>query len=443
MEQLNRELLKLLSLGDENQNSIIRRFDDLAKKYGTLNLEKWRNLSNNKNSLLHELVEKKLDDVIRHVLTECQFDVNVRRTSDGLTPLQVASANKDRFMCDLLKQFGATEIQTEDVSTWLSDADKGKSMNIVWIDLEMTSIEEPEILECAVIITDKDLRELDRDNWVIHFNQSVLDGLGQWHQDTFANREKGGNDLFADVLKSRLKKEQVEEELLAKLKIHCPAKMCPLAGSSIHIDKQVLQLRMPKVHDYLHYRIIDVSSFQAVMRRWAPWIEADIKKQLAKKGQETVNHRAMDDIEWSIAFMREFQTFLTKQNSMNNRKNESQINGRRKRSVSPSIVERSYPVARNQQADHRNQQADHRNQQADHRNQQADHRNQQAYNRNQQAYNRNQQADNRNQQGYNRNQQADNRNQLYGDEKRLLERLDHEKNFNYDLNIMIMNYNDS
>ena len=35
-------------------------------------------------------------------------------------------------------------------------------MNIVWIDLEMTSIENPEILECAVIITDKDLRELER-----------------------------------------------------------------------------------------------------------------------------------------------------------------------------------------------------------------------------------------------------------------------------------------
>ncbi|CAF1593294.1 unnamed protein product [Rotaria sp. Silwood1] len=313
MDQLNRELLKLLSLGNANQNSIIKRFDEVAKKFGTYSLVKWRDLSNNKkNSLLHELVDRKLPDVLHHVVRNYELDINIRRGSDGLTPLQLASLNKDQLMCNLLKQLGASEIETEDVSRWLSDEDKEKSMNIVWIDLEMTSIEEPEILECAVIITDKDLRELDRGSWVIHFDRSVLAGLGQWHQDTFANADKGGNDLFADVLKSKLTREQVEEELLDKLQRHCPAKMCPLAGSSIHIDKQVLKLQMPKVHDYLHYRIIDVSSFQAVMRRWAPWIEMKIKKNLAKHGQETVNHRAMDDIEWSISFMKEFRAFLTK-----------------------------------------------------------------------------------------------------------------------------------
>jgi oligoribonuclease len=150
-------------------------------------------------------------------------------------------------------------------------------------------------------------------NWVIHFDQSVLETLGSWHQKTFADIADSGNGLLADVLKSKLTKEQVEDELLALIKRHCPPKTCPLAGSSIHIDKHVLQLRMPRVHDYLHYRIIDVSSFQGIMRRWAPWVEADIKKRLAKKGQETVNHRAMDDIEWSIAFMREFRPILARQ----------------------------------------------------------------------------------------------------------------------------------
>jgi len=94
------------------------------------------------------------------------------------------------------------------------------------------------------------------------------------------------------------------------LKQYCPRKQCSLAGSSIHIDKEVLKLRMAKVHDYLHYRIIDVSSFQAIMRRWAPEIEKEIKKQQSPNGPEDVKHRAMDDIKWSISFMKLFRPFL-------------------------------------------------------------------------------------------------------------------------------------
>lgn len=121
--------------------------------------------------------------------------------------------------------------------------------------------------------------------------------------------------MFADVLRSTLTKDQVEEELLALIKRHCPKEKCPLAGSSIHTDKDVLKRCMPRVNDYLSYRIIDVSSFQAIIRRWTPWIEPRIKRQLATSGQETVNHRAMDDIKWSIAFMREFRPFLPKSSS--------------------------------------------------------------------------------------------------------------------------------
>jgi oligoribonuclease len=119
--------------------------------------------------------------------------------------------------------------------------------------------------------------------------------------------------LFHDCIKSKFTKQQVVGELLALLKRHCPEKKCSLAGSSIHIDKEVLKRCMPTVHDYLHYRIIDVSTLQAVMRRWAPWMESEIKSQLATNGQEEVKHRAMDDIEWSIAFMKMFRPHLGKQ----------------------------------------------------------------------------------------------------------------------------------
>jgi len=162
MNQIQPELLKILSISKANQQSIIKRLDDLVLEFGTINIKKWRNMSNKKNSFLHELVEKDMPEVIRHVIQKYKFDINVRRDSDGITPFHLASTNEDSDMCDLLQELGATETMTEDVSKWSPDEDRERAMNIVWVDLEMTSIENPQILECAVIITDKDLKELER-----------------------------------------------------------------------------------------------------------------------------------------------------------------------------------------------------------------------------------------------------------------------------------------
>jgi ankyrin repeat protein len=161
INQLQTELLKVLGLGKSNQHSIIKRLDRLYEDFGGLNMQKWRYASNKSNSLLHELVDKEMPDVIRHLVEVRKFDINVRRGSDGLTPLQLAIKNDNSEVSAVLVDLGAVDIQTEDVSTWLSDEDKTKAMNIVWMDLEMTSLEDPEIMECAIIITDKDLHKLD------------------------------------------------------------------------------------------------------------------------------------------------------------------------------------------------------------------------------------------------------------------------------------------
>ncbi|UJR14362.1 hypothetical protein I4U23_001358 [Adineta vaga] len=374
MHELNTELEKLLmQMNKHNQSKVIKRLDEIKDDYGAKNIEKWQNRSNNKNALLHELVERDMADVISHVIEKYRFDVNVRRASDGSTPYDLASQDANEELCVLLKKFGAGGAEVERGSRWPTDEEKLKSMNIIWLDLEMTSIEEPEIMECAVIITDSDLNTLDKGsiyiyiysaalerckgkvlineihifvfvgNWVIHFDQSVMDKLGDWHQKTFADRKNGGNNLFADCLKSRLTKDQVENELLTLIQRHCPPKMCSLAGSSIHIDKRVLELQMPKVHDYLHYRIIDVSSFQAIMKRWAPWLERKIKDQVVRNGSDTVNHRAMDDIIWSISYMREMRPLLNKLVSGNGNGNNKKHGARDHNHRSPYHRSNSEP----------------------------------------------------------------------------------------------------
>lgn len=137
--------------------------------------------------------------------------------------------------------------------------------------------------------------------------------MGQWQQDTFKSTREGGNGLFDDSVASTFTKDQVESELLTMLKKYCPRGKCPLAGSSIQTDKAALKRCMPKVNEYLHYRIIDVTSFQGILKRWTPWIETRIKGSMNQSKQEQVAHRAMNDIEWSIEYMRMFRGFLPKQ----------------------------------------------------------------------------------------------------------------------------------
>ncbi len=165
MNELQQQLFRILNLDKTRQEDINKRLDDLIYENGLKHVMKWRNMSKQKNSLLHELVDRELAEVIRHVVQVHKFDINVRRDTDGKTPLQLAQASVDGMdVVEVLKELGAKDILTEDVRTWLSDDDKENAMNIVWVDLEMTSIEEPEILECAVIITDKDLKEIAQGN---------------------------------------------------------------------------------------------------------------------------------------------------------------------------------------------------------------------------------------------------------------------------------------
>lgn len=56
---------------------------------------------------------------------------------------------------------------------------------------ELTSLDDPHILECAVIITDKNLNELERDHWVVHYEKADLEILSEFHQKTFKSISEG------------------------------------------------------------------------------------------------------------------------------------------------------------------------------------------------------------------------------------------------------------
>ncbi len=62
-----------------------------------------------------------------------------------------------------------------------------------------------------------------------------------------------------------------EEQVLAYVREHVkePGK-APLCGNSVGTDRGFLLRDMPTLEDYLHYRIVDVSSVKELARRWYP-----------------------------------------------------------------------------------------------------------------------------------------------------------------------------
>lgn len=168
---------------------------------------------------------------------------------------------------------------------------KSSSDRIVWIDCEMTglNLSADELVETAVVITDYDLNILDPGlSLVIKPNASALE-----HMDEFVQTMHETSGLLNEIPEGKSLAEAesaILEYVLSFVPQACPA---PLAGNSIGTDRMFLAKYMPKLHDHLHYRNIDVSSFKEVLRHWYPRIYFNSPKK-------QTNHRALSDIYESI-----------------------------------------------------------------------------------------------------------------------------------------------
>ncbi|KAH7883197.1 ribonuclease H-like domain-containing protein [Phlebopus sp. FC_14] len=163
---------------------------------------------------------------------------------------------------------------------------------LVWIDCEMTGLDpkKDKLLEIAVIITNGNLEMVDDGvQFVIQTDKSILDGMGEW-----CTNQHGKSGLTQASLDSPHTREYVSSSVLRYIKKWIPEQRIGiLAGNSVHADRSFLVEEMPEVIDWLHYRIVDVSSIKELCRRWYPAIQIPI---LSTSG----SHRAMDDIKGSI-----------------------------------------------------------------------------------------------------------------------------------------------
>jgi oligoribonuclease len=169
---------------------------------------------------------------------------------------------------------------------------------LVWIDLEMTglSTENDEIVEIAAIVTEADLTEIDAGVcFVVKPGEAALANM-----DDFVTNMHTESGLITEIPHG-LSLVDAQEKVLTYIKGHIPEEgKGQLAGSSIYVDRGFLAKYMPEIDQYLHYRLIDVSSIKELSRRWYP-------KAYFNTPEKTGNHRALADIRESIAELRYYR----------------------------------------------------------------------------------------------------------------------------------------
>lgn len=153
--------------------------------------------------------------------------------------------------------------------------------------------ESDTIMSIACFVTDCHLNLVDEDGFevIIHHSKEALDRMGEW-----CTKHHGESGLTQACLDSKTTPQEAAEGLLQYIQKHVPTRRTALlAGNSVHADQTFLVKPPYKaVTDYLHYRILDVSSLKEAARRWAP---ADVLKNMPKK---KMLHEARADILESI-----------------------------------------------------------------------------------------------------------------------------------------------
>jgi oligoribonuclease len=170
--------------------------------------------------------------------------------------------------------------------------------HLVWVDCEMTglNLDKDALIEVSCIITDSELNALDEGiDIVIKPPAESLIGMDdvvvQMHTESGLLTELDAGITLAEA----------EAQLLEYIRGHVPeARKAQLAGSSVHVDRAYLARDMPTLTEYLHYRIVDVSSIKELVRRWYP-------RAYFASPEKRGGHRALADILDSINELRYYR----------------------------------------------------------------------------------------------------------------------------------------
>ncbi len=152
------------------------------------------------------------------------------------------------------------------------------------------------LVEVACVVTDGELTELDEGIDVIikpppEALDQMPDLVRQMHTASGLLTELAAGIALAEA----------QDQLVGYVRGHVKeARKAPLCGNSIATDRAFLARDLPRLDEYLHYRMIDVSSVKELARRWYPraYFASPVK---------VGGHRALADIKESITELRYYR----------------------------------------------------------------------------------------------------------------------------------------
>src|ERR1700749_1699561 len=162
---------------------------------------------------------------------------------------------------------------------------------LVWIDCEMTGldIERDALIEIACLVTDGELNITDEGvDVIIKPPPEALDQMSE------VVRTMHTTSGLLEELSEGVTGDEAQEAGLGYVRQHIkePRKV-PLCGNSIATDRLFIARDMPELDDFLHYRMVDVSSIKELARRWYP-------RAYFASPEKHGGHRALADIRESI-----------------------------------------------------------------------------------------------------------------------------------------------
>src|ERR1700712_424878 len=157
-------------------------------------------------------------------------------------------------------------------------------------------LEADALVEVAALVTDFDLQVLGEGvDIVVKPPAAALDQMIPFV------REMHTSSALIEELDNGVTLAEAEDLVLSYVREHCPDdSRPPLAGNTVATDRAFLARDMPELEQFLHYRIVDVSSIKELSRRWFPRAYYNAP---AKGG----NHRALADIRESIEELRYYR----------------------------------------------------------------------------------------------------------------------------------------
>lgn len=170
---------------------------------------------------------------------------------------------------------------------------------MIWIDTETfgLNVKTDYLLEVGFKITDYDLNTIDDFQttiWDTPTYDERYDICLESDADEYVRNMHINSGLFKDAINGGASVSIAEQEICDWLEGHgIRDGKEPLCGSSVHFDRGMLEVQMPKVFERFHYRIVDNSVLKELCAAFASDMYAHLMP-----GRNI--HRVLPDLEDTI-----------------------------------------------------------------------------------------------------------------------------------------------